>query len=352
MAKLGQFSFYLPEELIADRPAIYRDESRMMVVHRKTGQIEHKLFKDVINYFDEGDIVIVNNSKVFPARLFGTKEKTGAEIEVFLLRELSEENRLWDVVVDPARKVRIGNKLIFGAKHAELLIAEVIDNTTSKGRTIRFYYDGTNKEFQELLHHLGSTPLPKYMKRKPTEEDAESYQTIFAKEKGSIAAPAAGIHFSREVLKWFEIKGIEIAALTLHIGLASFRNIEVEDLSKHKMESENFLITKESADKVNNSINVRKKVCAVGTSTLRAIESSVSTTSRLLPIEGWTEKFLFPPYDFQIANSLITNFHAPKTPFFISVAAFGGLDIIQSAYKVAIEEKYRFMDYGDVMLVI
>jgi S-adenosylmethionine:tRNA ribosyltransferase-isomerase len=352
MAKLGQFSFYLPDELVSDKPAIYRDESRMMVIHRKSGKIEHKLFKDIINYFDDGDIFVANNSMVFPARLYGTKEKTGAEIEVFLLRELSSEHRLWDVVVDPARKVRIGNKLIFGAKQGEVLIAEVIDNTTSKGRTIRFYYDGSHDEFQDVLHRLGSTPLPKYMKRKPTEEDADNYQTIFAKEKGSIAAPAAGIHFSKEVLKWFEIKNIELAEITLHIGLASFRSIEVEDLSKHKMESENFIITRNTAERINNSINNKRKVCAVGTTTLRALESSVSTNSKVLPIEGWTEKFIYPPYDFRIANSLVSNFHAPKTPFFIAVAAFGGLDLILNAYRTAIEEKYRFMDYGDVMLII
>jgi S-adenosylmethionine:tRNA ribosyltransferase-isomerase len=352
MTKLGSFNFNLPDELIADKPAIYRDESKLMVVHKKTGNIEHKLFKDIINYFDEGDIIIVNNSMVFPARLYGTKEKTGAHIEVFLLRELSVENHLWDVVVEPARKVRIGNKLIFGGKQGDMLIAEVIDNTTSKGRTIRFYFDGTNEEFQKMLNKLGSTPLPKYMKREPDDTDAESYQTIFATEKGSIAAPAAGIHFSREVLKWFEIKNVEMAAITLHIGLASFKCIEVEDLSKHKMESENFLVTSEEADKVNKVIANRKKVCAVGTTTLRAVESSVSTSNKLIPIEGWTEKFIFPPYDFKIINALITNFHAPKSPFYIAAAAFGGLELIREAYKIAIKEKYRFMDYGDVMLII
>lgn len=352
MTKLGQFAFGLPETLVANKPAIYRDESRLMVVDKKSGNIEHKKFKDIIHYFGEGDIVVVNNSKVFPARLYGTKEKTGAKIEVFLLRELNSENLLWDVVVDPARKVRIGNKLIFGEEQGELLVAEVIDNTTSKGRTIRFYFDGTHEEFQKTLHRLGSTPLPKYMNREPDPEDEELYQTIFASEKGSIAAPAAGMHFSKEVLKWFEIKGINLAEITLHIGLASFRGIEVEDLSKHRMESENFLISEKAANDVNKAILDKKKVCAIGTSTLRAIESSVSTLSQLLPIEGWTEKFIFPPYDFKIANSLVTNFHSPKSPFFIAVTAFGGLELIKHAYQVAIKEEYRFMDYGDVMLIV
>jgi S-adenosylmethionine:tRNA ribosyltransferase-isomerase len=352
MTKLGQFNFNLPEDLIADKPAIYRDESRLMVVHKQTGKIEQKIFKDIINYFDEGDIMVVNNSMVFPARLYGTKEKTGAHIEVFLLRELSEENHLWDVVVEPARKVRIGNKLIFGGKQGDILIAEVIDNTTSKGRTIRFYFDGSYEDFQKMLYRLGSTPLPKYMKREPVESDIANYQTLYAKEKGSIAAPAAGIHFSREVLKWFEIKNVDIAEITLHIGLASFKCIEVEDLSKHKMESENFQINHLAADKVNKSIANRKKVCAVGTTTIRAVESSVSTMNRLIPIEGWTEKFIFPPYDFKIINSLVTNFHSPKSPFYIATAAFGGLELVREAYKLAVKEKYRFMDYGDVMLII
>lgn len=352
MTKLGQFNFNLPEDLIADKPAIYRDESRLLVLDKKTGRIEHKIFKEIINYFDDGDIIVANNSMVFPARLYGTKEKTGAHIEVFLLRELSSENHLWDVVVEPARKVRIGNKLIFGGKQGDLLIAEVIDNTTSKGRTIRFYFDGSDEDFEKLLNKLGSTPLPRYMKREPDESDAELYQTIFAKEKGSIAAPAAGIHFSKEVLKWFEIKNIRTAEITLHIGLASFKCIEVEDLSKHKMESENFIITSKAAEKVNESISKRKKVCAIGTTTLRAIESSVSTTNRLIPIEGWTEKFIFPPYNFKVANALVTNFHAPKSPFYIATCAFGGLENVREAYKIAIKEKYRFMDYGDVMLII
>lgn len=352
MARLGQFIFELPEELIADSPAIYRDESRLMIVHKESGKIEHKKFTEIIDYIDEDDIIIVNNSKVFPARLHGIKEKTGADIEVFLLRELSKDSRLWDVVVDPARKVRIGNKLIFGHEDGDMLVAEVIDNTTSKGRTIRFYHEGKYEDFLETLHNLGATPLPKYMNREPRAEDVENYQTIFAKERGSIAAPAAGIHLSKEVLKWFEIKNVGIAEITLHIGLASFRGIEVEDLSKHKMESENFNIPEKAAEIVNKSIDNKKNICSIGTSTLRAIESSVSTTNHLLPIAGWTEKFIFPPFNFKIATSLVTNLHAPKSPFFISVCAFGGFDLIKHAYQVAIQEKYRFLDYGDVMLII
>ncbi|MBC8342592.1 MAG: tRNA preQ1(34) S-adenosylmethionine ribosyltransferase-isomerase QueA [Bacteroidetes bacterium] len=353
MAKLGQFSFTTPEHLISNKPAIYRDESRLMVVHKDSGEIEHKKFKDIINYFDEGDVTIVNNSKVFPARLHGIKEKTGAKIEVFLLRELNKENLLWDVVVDPARKVRIGNKLIFNNEsNGEILVAEVIDNTTSKGRTIRFYFEGSYEEFQKVLHSMGTTPLPRYMHREPEAEDEELYQTIFAKREGSIAAPAAGMHFSKEVCKWFEIKGIEITEVTLHIGLASFRGIEVEDLSKHKMESENFHVSSEAAKIVNKGIRNKKRICSIGTSTLRAIESSVSTLNELLPIEGWTEKFIYPPYNFKIANALVTNFHAPKTPFYIAVTAFGGLELIKHAYNVAVKEEYKFLDYGDVMLLI
>lgn len=352
MAKLGQFSFYLPEELISDSPAIYRDESRLMIVNRKTQEIEHKTFKDITSYFGDGDVVIVNNSKVFPARLHGIKEKTGAQIEVFLLRELNSDNHLWDVVVDPARKVRIGNKLIFTNDNGDMLVAEVIDNTTSKGRTIRFYFDGTNEDFQRMVHKLGNTPLPKYIKREATPEDEEDYQTIFAKEQGSIAVPAAGLHFSREVLKWFEINGTQLTDITLHIGLASFKPIEVEDLSKHRMESESFLISNETAEVVNAGIRQKKRICAVGTSTLRAIESSVSTQNEILATEGWTEKFIYPPYDFKIANALITNFHLPKSPFYIAVASFADIDLIKKAYQIAIEEKYRFLDYGDVMLII
>jgi len=352
MAKLSQFSFNLPEELITDKPAIYRDESRLMIVNKKEGTITHHTFKDIVNYFDEGDVFIFNNSKVFPARLYGIKEKTGAKIEVFLLRELNKDNLLWDVVVDPARKVRIGNKLIFKKPDEGTLVAEVIDNTTSKGRTIKFYYDGGYEKFHEVLFRMGSTPLPKYMKREPLDEDEEDYQTIFAKKKGSIAVPAAGIHFSKEVFKWFEIKGIIRTEITLHIGLASFKSIEVEDLSKHRIESENFIIEGESASIINQAKRNKNRVCAVGTSTLRAIESSVSTQNELLPMEGWSEKFIYPPYNFRIANCLVTNFHLPQSPFFIAASAFGGLELIREVYDIAIKERYRFLDYGDVMLII
>lgn len=352
MAKLSQFSFNLPENLIADKPAIYRDESRLMVVNRKDGSIEHRIFKEIVEYFDEGDIFVFNNSKVFPARLYGIKEKTGAKIEVFLLRELNKDLLLWDVIVDPARKVRIGNKLIFEKEDVPTLVAEVIDNTTSKGRTIRFYYDGSYEEFHYVLYRMGTTPLPKYIKRDPVPEDEYDYQTIFAKYKGSIAAPAAGLHFSKEVLKWFEIKGILTTDITLHIGMASFKPIEVEDLSKHRIESENFIITPESAKAINEVKRARKRICSVGTSTLRALESSVSTKDEVLPTEGWSEKFFYPPYQFRIANSLITNFHYPQSPFYIATCTFGGMELIQEAYQIAIQEKYRFLDYGDVMLIL
>ncbi|MDZ4839134.1 MAG: tRNA preQ1(34) S-adenosylmethionine ribosyltransferase-isomerase QueA [Bacteroidota bacterium] len=351
--KLSEFTFELPDELIASEPADYRDESRLMVVHRKTGEIEHKFFKDVVNYFDTGDVIILNDTKVFPARLYGKKEKTGAKIEVFLLRQLNKEQRLWDVLVDPARKIRVGNKLFFGEDDEnDLLVAEVIDNTTSRGRTIRFLTDTTEDGFYDLLHQLGETPIPRYMNRKATEEDFNNYQTIYAKNKGAVAVPAAGLHFSREVMKWFEIKGVKIAEVTLHLGLGNLKKIEVEDLSKHKMESENYIIPVESVAIVNNAKLERKRICCVGNSTLRAIESSVSANNKLKAGEGWTEKFVFPPYDFHIQNCMITNFHAPKSTFFISTATFAGTENIKKAYEIAIAEKYRFLDYGDAMLII
>jgi S-adenosylmethionine:tRNA ribosyltransferase-isomerase len=351
--KLSEFIFDLPENLIAKEPVEYRDESRLLIVHRDTKEIEHKKFKDIVQYFDEGDVVMINNTKVFPARLYGKKEKTGAKIEVFLLRELNKEQRLWDVLVDPARKIRVGNKLFFGDDDDnDILVAEVIDNTTSRGRTIRFLNDTTEDEFYEALHQLGETPIPKYMKRKATEEDYHSYQTIFAKEKGAVAAPAAGLHFSREVLKWFEIKGVEIADITLHLGLGSLRKIEVEDLSKHKMDSENFIIPSVSAEKVNKAKAERKKVCAVGNSVMRAVESAVSAGGLLKPMEGWTEKFIFPPYEFSIANCMITNLHMPKSAYYITTATFVGLPLMRKAYEEAIKEEYRFLDYGDAMLVL
>lgn len=352
--KLSEFRFELPEGLIAKEPVLYRDEARLMVVHRDTKEIEHKHFKDIVEYFDEGDVVIVNNTRVFPARLYGKKEKTGAKIEVFLLRELNKEQRLWDVLVDPARKIRVGNKLFFGDDENEndLLVAEVIDNTTSRGRTIRFLNDCTDEEFNRYLDQLGETPLPKYMKRKATTEDSEMYQTIYASNIGAVAAPAAGLHISRETLKWFEIKGIELAEVTLHLGLGSFRKIEVEDLSKHKMDSENFIIPAEAAEKVNRAKAEKRKVCAVGNSVMRAIESAVSSNGMLKTMDGWTEKFIFPPYEFSIANCMITNFHPPKSAFFISTATFAGVDLLKKAYDEAIKEKYSFLDYGDAMLIL
>jgi S-adenosylmethionine:tRNA ribosyltransferase-isomerase len=350
--KLSEFIFDLPEELIAKDPIEYRDDSRLMVVHRDTQEIEHKKFKDVVQYFGAGDVVIINNTKVFPARLFGRKEKTGAKIEVFLLRELNKGQRLWDVLVDPARKIRVGNKLFFGDEDNDILVAEVIDNTTSRGRTIRFLNDTTEDEFYEALHKLGETPIPKYMKRKANEEDFSAYQTIFASEKGAVAAPAAGLHFSREILKWFEIKNVEVAEITLHLGLGSLRKIEVEDLSKHKMDSENFIISAEAAAKVNKAKEDRKKVCVVGNSVMRAVESAVSANSRLKAMEGWTEKFIFPPYQFSIANCMITNLHMPKSAFYITASTFVGLPLMRKAYEEAIKEKYRFLDYGDAMLVL
>jgi len=351
MVKLTAFDFAYNEKQVAQEPIDYRDESRLMAIQRSSEKIEHRNFRDFIEFFEEGDVVVVNNTQVFPARLYGTKEKTGADIEVLLLRELNPDIRLWDVLVDPARKIRVGNKLYFGQDDHEPLVAEVVDNTTSRGRTIRFLFDGTDEEFYEALDRQGETPLPQYIERNAKHYDRQKYQTIFAKNKGAIAAPAAGLHISPEVLKWFEIKGIVLAELTLHIGMGSFRDIEVEDLSKHKMDSENFKIPEETAEKVNKALDNRKKVCAVGTSTLRAIESSVSANGYLKPAEKWTEKFIFPPFKFHIANSLITNFHKPKSAFLITATAFAGFDLMKSAYDEAVKEKYRFLDYGDAMLI-
>jgi S-adenosylmethionine:tRNA ribosyltransferase-isomerase len=318
--KLSHFNFNLPEELLAEFPTENRDESRLMVVNRKTNTIEHKLFKDVIDYFDDGDVMVLNNTKVFPARLYGNKEKTGARIEVFLLRELNAEQRLWDVLVDPARKIRIGNKLYFGDDDS--LVAEVIDNTTSRGRTLRFLYDGSYEEFREKLVELGETPIPKYINREVTPEDAERYQTIYAKEEGAVAAPTAGLHFSKHLLKRLEIKGVDFAEVTLHVGLGTFNPVEVEDLSKHKMDSEEMIITQEACDIVNNAKAKKKKVCCVGTTSMRAMESSVSSQRTLNPYTGWTNKFIYPPYDFSIADCMITNFHTPKSTLLMcSIAA-------------------------------
>lgn len=352
-SKLSQFSFNLPKDLIASYPSQNRDESRLMVVNRQTGEIEHKIFKDVLNYFDEGDAVIMNNTKVFPARLYGRKEKTGAKIEVFLLRELNKDARLWDVLVDPARKIRVGNKLYFKDNNDDdVLVAEVVDNTTSRGRTIRFFYDGTDEEFAAVLDQLGNTPLPKYIDRESEPLDRERYQTVYASQIGAVAAPTAGLHFSKELLKRLEIKGVDFAEITLHVGLGTFRNIEVEDLSKHKMDAEYFRITDQASEVVNKAKRASKRVCAIGTTSMRTIESGVSAESMLKKAEGWTNLFIYPPYDFSIANSMITNFHLPKSSLLIMICAFGGYELIMEAYQVAIKEKYRFFSYGDAMMII
>lgn len=348
--KLSEFDFDLPEELIANYPSENRDEARLMVIHRETGQIEHKLFKDVLDYFSEGDVMIMNNTRVFPARMYGNKEKTGAKIEVFLLRELNRESLLWDVLVDPARKIRIGNKLYFGEDDS--LVAEVIDNTTSRGRTLRFLFDGPYEEFKAKITELGETPLPKYIKREVEPEDEERYQTIFAKVEGAVAAPTAGLHFSRQLLKRLELKGIDFAEVTLHVGLGTFRSVEVEDLTKHKMDSEQVIIPEQAADMVNNAKRKKQRVCAVGTTAMRAIESSVSTEGYLKPFDGWTNKFIFPPYEFSIADSLITNFHTPLSTLLMMISAFAGHELMMQAYQEAIKEKYRFYSYGDAMLIL
>ncbi len=321
-----------------------------MVLDRTNRKIEHKLFKDIVNYFDEGDVLVFNDTKVYPARLYGYKEKTGAEIEVFLLRELNREMRLWDVLVDPARKIRIGNKLFFGEN--EILVAEVIDNTTSRGRTLRFLYDGPYDEFKRTLHSLGSTPLPKFIKRPLVPEDEERYQTIFAKHEGAVAAPTAGLHFSRELLKRLEIKGAEFAYVTLHAGLGNFRNVEVEDLTKHKMDSEQIWIREEACEIINKAKDNRKRICAVGTTVMRTLESSVTTQGYANPFEGWTNKFIFPPYEFNVANCMISNFQLPYSILLMMAAAFGGYDFVMEAYQVALKKDYRFGTYGDAMLII
>ena len=348
--KLSQFKFKLPDELIAQYPAPHRDESRLMVVHRKTGEIEHKIFKDVLDYFNENDLFVLNDTKVFPARLYGNKEKTGAQIEVFLLRELNPDLKLWDVLVEPARKIRIGNKLYFG--NDDSLVAEVVDNTTSRGRTLRFLFDGTHEEFKKTLYSLGETPLPRYINRSVEKEDAERFQTIFAKNEGAVAVPSAGLHFSRELIKRMEIKGIEIAFLTSYMNLGNFREIDVEDLTKHKMDSEQISVPEETAEKVNKAQENRQNICAVGATVMRALESVACTDGKIKSFEGWTNKFIFPPYDFSVANALITNLHFPCSTFLMLTAAFGGYDLIMNTYQIAIEEKYHFGAYGDAMLII
>ncbi|MEA3316702.1 MAG: tRNA preQ1(34) S-adenosylmethionine ribosyltransferase-isomerase QueA [Bacteroidota bacterium] len=348
--KLSQFKFNLPRELIAQFPSKIRDESRLMVVHKETGKIEHKTFKDITKYLNDEDVLVFNNTKVFPARLYGNKEKTGAKIEVFLLRELNREQKLWDVLVDPARKIRIGNKLYFGEDDS--LVAEVIDNTTSRGRTLRFLYDGPHEEFKNILFSLGETPLPKFINRDTEPEDTERYQTIYAKHEGAVAAPTAGLHFSRELMKRLEIIGVNFAEITLHVGLGNFRSVDVEDLTKHKMDSEKIQITEDACNIVNKAKDNKKNVVAVGTTVLRTLESSVSTTKKLKPYEGWTNKFIFPPYEVSVPNMMISNFHLPYSTLLMMTGAFAGYDLIMKAYKTAVKEKYKFGTYGDAMIIL
>jgi S-adenosylmethionine:tRNA ribosyltransferase-isomerase len=349
--KLSQFNLEIPEKLVALHPAEPRDEARLLVADRATGKIEHRLFKDVLEYFDEDDVLVLNNTKVFPARLIGQKEKTGARIEVFLLRELSPKQRLWDVLVEPARKIRVGNKLFFGEND---LVAEVVDNTTSRGRTIRFLFDGENEELHSLINKLGRTPIPPYIQahREDIPEDKERYQTVFASEVGAVAAPTAGLHFTRELLKRLELKGIEQTYLTLHVGIGSFSPVEVEDLSKHRMASEYYVIPDNTVEMVNDAKRKKRRVIAGGTSVMRALESSVSASKMLNPAEGWTDKFIYPPFQFNIANTFITNLHRPKSTLLMMVAAFAGYEFTMECYEEAIKEKYRFHSYGDAMLVL
>ena len=348
--KLSQFKFKLPEELIAQYPAENRDESRMMVVDTRTGEISHHIFKEFINYFDEGDVVVFNDTKVFPARLFGNKEKTGARIEVFLLRELNEENKLWDVLVEPARKIRIGNKLYFGDDDS--MVAEVIDNTTSRGRTLRFLYEGPHDEFKEILYSMGETPLPEYITRPVEPDDAERYQNIFAEKEGAVMAPAAGFHFSRELMKRLEIKGVERGFLTLHSGRGNYKEIDVEDLTKHRMDSEEMYVTEDLINMVNKAKDNGRRVCAVGTSVMRGLATAVCMNGHLMTFGGWTNKFIFPPYDFTVCDAMVSNFHLPYSTMLMMVAAFGGYDLVMEAYQLAIKEKYGFGAYGDAMLIL
>lgn len=348
--KLSQYKYDFTPEMLAKYPVEHRDESRLMVFDRRTGKIEHKIFKDLISYFKDGDVLILNNTKVFPARLYGNKEKTGAEIEIFLLRELNREQRLWDVLVDPARKIRIGNKLYFGGD--DDLVAEVIDNTTSRGRTLRFLFDGDYDKFKEVLYRMGETPLPRWIRKTVEPIDAERYQTIYASQEGAVAAPTAGLHFSKHLLKRLEIKGVNCAEITLHAGLGNFRSVDVEDLTKHKMDSEQIIITEQAANIVNTARLKERRVCAIGTTVMRTIESSVSTDGTLKPYDGWTNKFIFPPYDFSVANCMVTNFHLPYSTQLMMVSAFAGYDPLMSAYKTAIKEGYRFGTYGDAMLIL
>lgn len=348
--KLSQFKFKLPQELVAQRPSENRDECRLMVIDTRTGEITHHVFKEIINFFDEGAVMVFNNTKVFPARLYGNKEKTRACIEVFLLRELNEENRLWDVLVEPARKIRIGNKLYFGDDDS--MVAEVIDNTTNRGRTLRFLYDGDHDEFKKALYALGQTPLPEYITRPVEDWDEERYQCIFAEHEGAVMAPAAGMHFSRELMKRLEIKGVERGFLTLHSGRGNYREIDVEDLTKHRMDSEEMYVRQDLVDIVNKAKDENHRVCAVGTSVLRGLASAVCMNGHLMTFEGWTNKFIFPPYDFTVCNSMVSNFHMPESTMLMMVTAFGGFDLVMKAYETAIKEKYAFGAYGDAMLIL
>lgn len=348
--KLSQFGFELPADLVAKYPTVNRDDARLMVINRKTGEIQHKLFKDILDYFDEGDRFVFNDTKVFPARLHGNKEKTGADIEIFLLRELNRDLRLWDVLVDPARKIRIGNKLYFGED--DVIGAEVIDNTTSRGRTLRFLYDGPYDEFKKTLYSLGETPLPRDVRETVEPEDAENYQTIFARNEGAVVAPTAGMHFSKHLLKRMEIKGVESSFITLHAGLGNFHQVEVEDLSKHKIDSEQFFVNEATEKEINSTKDNGHKIVSIGTTVMRTLETVVSTGGRIKAQEGWTNKFIFAPYDFSVADAMVSNFHRPESTQLMMVSAFGGHDLIMNAYKVAIEEKYRFGAYGDAMLVL
>lgn len=350
--KLSQFKYFLPQELIALHPVGEREDARLMVLNRKTQTIEHKLFKDILDYFDEGDVFVLNNTKVFPSLLYGEKEKTGAEIRVTLLRELDEESRLWDVLVDPARKIRIGNKLYFG-KNSEL-VAEVIDNTTSRGRTLRFLFDDDHDAFKKKLAELGSMPIPEDIQRLRdiVPEDEEDYQTIYAKCEGAVAAPTAGFHFSRSLIKRLQLKGIEFAELTLHAGLGNFRDIDVEDLTKHRTDSEAMIITEECTQIINQAKEAGHRVVSIGTTTLKALESSTYTSGLVKPYSGWTNKFIFPPYNFMVPHALVTNFHQSQSPMLMMVAAFGGYEFVMRAYKEAVAEKYRFLTFGDAMLII
>ena len=347
--KLSEFKFDLPNSLIATHPAENRDEARMMVLHRGSGKIEHKVFKDIVNYFNEGDVMVANDTLVFPARLYGRKEKTGAKIEVFLLRELNSEMHLWDVLVDPARKIRVGNKLYFGDGD---LVAEVIDNTTSRGRTIRFLFDGDSAAFDKVVETLGETPLPKYIKRKVEPADKERFQTIFAKNKGAVSAPTAGMHFTKQLVKRLQLKGIDMSYITLHIGLGTFRAVDVEDLTKHKIDSENYIVGTEVVNRVNTALDNKNKVCAIGTTAMRALESAVSANNRLKEREGWTDRFIFPPYEFKICSAMVTNFQQPESTLLMMAAAFGGFDQVMKAYELAKKEKYKFLTYGDALLIV